>query len=414
MVNLLIQALILISGLVVNFVVPSLYGLDAYGEFIKANILVFLFQKLLDIVNEQLIASVEAEYILITSLLMAFLIFLAFCGFNLIANIGNPLLLSVMLLSSACMLSLFALRLHRWIVGYLVIFLCTFSGSLFARHSEILPLSIVDVLILTNLTPCLFAVVVLFFHGARIPLGNNLLSAFQLVLASLPKIVLITLVFNLFTNILPYILSKSLPVRDLGLFRVIISVIQSATSLFPVNVRAVFVSFVSGGQRQEQYRIVMSVALFYFALVGLFGYTIGWFFPQYAIYLVMLPCIPVLYWAVVTERYLVASGLNRKVIIANIIIGTLAVTGVAFFVQDIHQAELFYALGFSAYLLLLHFLCRPGIDLAVVLLVSILSPLAIIGTATSLFWGMLYMCVILVMAIWKLRLRPKDIRGLRF
>ena len=78
MVNLLIQALILISGLVVNFVVPSLYGLDAYGEFIKANILDYLFQNLLYIVNEQLIASVEAEYILITSLLMAFLIFLSY------------------------------------------------------------------------------------------------------------------------------------------------------------------------------------------------------------------------------------------------------------------------------------------------------------------------------------------------
>ncbi|WP_241693712.1 hypothetical protein [Pseudomonas sp. OTU750018] len=412
--NLLIQALILISGLVVNFVIPGLYGLDVYGEFIKANILIFLFQKLLDIVNEQLIASVEAEYILVTSLFMAFLIFLAFCGFSLVIDIGNPLLLSVMLLSSACTLSLFGLRLHRWIVGYLVIFLCTFSSALLASHNEILALSIVDVLILTNLVPCFFAVVALLFHGARIPLGKNLLSAFQQVLTSLPKMVLITLVFNLFTNILPYILSKSLPVRDLGLFRVIISVIQSATSLFPINVRAVFVSFVSGGQRQEQYRVVMSVALFYFSLLGLFGYTVGWFFPQYAIYLVMLPCIPVLYWAVVTERYLVASGLNRKVIIVNVIVGVLAVTGVAFFVRDIKQAELFYALGFSAYLLLLHFHCRTGIDLSVVFLVSILSPLAITGADTSLFWGVLYMCLLLVMAIWKLRLRLKDIRGLRF
>jgi hypothetical protein len=111
---------------------------------------------------------------------------------------------------------------------------------------------------------------------------------------------------------------------------------------------------------------------------------------------------------------LVASGLNRKVITANVVVGVLAVTGVAFFVQDVKQAELFYALGFSAYLLFLHFLCRPGIDLAVVILVSILSPLAIVGAAANLFWGVLYMCLLLVMAIWKLRLRPKDIRGLRF
>ncbi len=51
MFNLLIQALTLLSGLVVNFVIPGLYGLEAYGAFIKANVLVFLFQKLLDIIN---------------------------------------------------------------------------------------------------------------------------------------------------------------------------------------------------------------------------------------------------------------------------------------------------------------------------------------------------------------------------
>jgi hypothetical protein len=414
MVNLLIQVLTLISGLVVNFVIPGLYGLDAYGAFIKANVLVFLFQKLLDIVNEQLIASVEAEYILVTSLFMATLIFLLFSVVSLVDDIGNPLLLSVMLLSSACLLSLFGLRLQRWIVGYLVLFLCVFFVLLFISYQQILPLSIVDILLLTNLIPCLFAVAVLFSHGAKLPVGRQLLSTCKNVLFLLPRMVSITLVFNLFTNILPYILSKSLPVRDLGLFRVIVSIIQSATSLFPINVRAVFVAFVSGGQRQEQYRIIMSVALFYFALVGLSGYAVGWLFPQYSAYLAMLPCLPVLYWAVVTERYLVASGLHRKVIIANLVLGVLAVAGMILFVQGLKQAELFYALGFSAYLLFLHLLCRPGIRLPVIFWVSVLSPFAIVLKDVNLIWGVLYMLSLLIIAVGILRLRPADFRTLRF
>ncbi|MGU3309314.1 hypothetical protein ACLBW8_24010 [Pseudomonas sp. M5A4_2d] len=414
MVNLLIQVLTLISGLVVNFVIPGLYGLEAYGAFIKANVLVFLFQKLLDIVNEQLIASVEAEYILMTSLFIAVLIFLLFSAVNLIDHIGNPILLGVMLLSSACLLSLFGLRLQRWIVGYLVIFLFVFFTLLFISYQQIVPLTIVDILILTNLIPCLFAVAVLFSNGAKLPVGKQLLQACQRVLLLLPKMISITLVFNLFTNILPFILSKSLPVRDLGLFRVIVSIIQSATSLFPINVRAIFVAFVSGGQRQTQYRIISSVAIFYFALVGLSGYAAVWLFPQYSAYLVMLPCLPVLYWAVVTERYLVASGLHRKVIVANLIIAPLAIAGMLLFVQDLKQAELFYAIGFSAYLLFLHVTCRPGIWLPVVFWVALISPLAIFLTDFSLIWAALYMCSIMIIAVVALRLRPADLRTLRF
>lgn len=412
MVNLLIQVLTLISGLIVNFVIPGLYGLEAYGAFIKANVLVFLFQKLLDIINEQLIASIEAKYILATSLFMAILVLILFSVVSLIEDIGSTLLLGVMLLSSACLLSLFGLRLQRWIVGYLVIFLIVFFILLLISHQQIAHLSIVEILLLTNLIPCLYSVAVLVTHGAQIPVGKLLLSTCHQALLLLPRMITITLVFNLFTNILPYILSKSLPVRDLGLFRVIVSIIQSATSLFPINIRAVFVSFVSGGQRQEQYRKIMSIALFYFALVGLSGYTLGWILPQYSGYLALLPCLPVLYWAVVTERYLIASGLHRRVIVANLVTATLAVAGMTLFVQGLKQAEIFYTVGFSAYLLIMHLLCQPGIRLPIVFWVSVLSPIAILMKNISLVWGVLYMCSLLFIALVVLRLRPADFRTL--
>lgn len=414
MVNLLIQVLTLISGLVVNFVIPGLYGLDAYGEFIKANVLVFLFQKLLDIINEQLLGSVEAKYIFAMSLCMAVLVFCGFSAFNAVSEIGNPWLLSVMLLSSACLLSLFGLRLYSWIVGYLVLFLGIFSMALIISYQNILPLSIVEVLILTNLVPCAFAFVVLIFNGARLPLGRQWLSTFRQVTVLLPRMVSITLVFNLFTNILPYILSRSLSSRDLGLFRVVVSIIQAATSLFPVNVRAVFVSFVHGGQRQAQFRTIMSVAICYFALLGLFGYAVGWLFPKFTPYLTMLPCLPVLYWAVVSERYLVASGFYRKVMVINLVIGVTAVLFMIVYAQEVKHAELLYALGFSTYLLLLHLVCRPGINLMVVFWVALLSPLAILMKNISLMGGAAYMCSLLIISVGILRLRPRDIVNLRF
>jgi hypothetical protein len=414
MVNLLIQVLTLISGLVVNFVIPGLYGLDAYGGFIKANVLVFLFQKLLDIINEQLLGSVEAKYILAMSLCMAVLVFCAFSAFNAVSEIGNPWLLSVMLLSSACLLSLFGLRLYRWIVVYLILFLGVFSIALVISYQKVFLLSIVEVLIFTNLVPCVFAFAVLIFNGASFPLGRQWLSTFKQVMVLLPRMVSITMVFNLFTNILPYILSRSLSSRDLGLFRVVVSIIQAATSLFPINVRAVFVAFVHGEQRQAQFRTIMSVAICYFSLLGLFGYAVGWLFPKFTPYLAMLPCLPVLYWAVVSERYLVAAGFYRKVMAVNLVIGVTAVLFMVVYAQEVKHAELLYALGFSAYLLLLHLVCRPGINLMVVFWVALVSPLAILMKNINLIGGAVYMCSLLIISVWILRLRPRDIINLRF
>lgn len=127
----------------------------------------------------------------------------------------------------------------------------------------------------------------------------------------------------------------------------------------------------------------------------------------------MLPCLPVLYWAVVTERYLVASGLHRKVIVANLVIAPLAITSMILFVKDLNQAQLFYAIGFSAYLLFLHISCRPDIRLPVVLGRLTLS-LTIFLTHISLVWAVLYMCSLMIIAVGALQLRPADLRTLRF
>ena len=157
----------------------------------------------------------------------------------------------------------------------------------------------------------------------------------------------------------------------------------------------------------------MSASLLYFALLGLLGYAIEWVLPQFGTYLVMLPCLPVLYWAVITERYLVASGLSRHVIVTNLTIGVSAMSTI-FFIQGLKPAEVFYALGFSAYLLFLQIKCRPDFRFSVVFWAAIISPVAIWVREFSLIWGIFYMCSLVVIAAGVLGLRPSSLRDLRF
>jgi hypothetical protein len=322
-------------------------------------------------------------------------------------------LLGVMLVSSCCLLSMYALRQQLRLLVYLVVFLGVFGLLLALKMLADWQLSIVDVLVWTNLVPGLLAALGLVSSGSRLPPSKQLLSTVGDSFVMLPRMVSVTLVFNLLTNILPYILSKTLPVRDLGLFRVVTSVIQSATSLFPLNTKAIFVAFVEGERREALFKTIMSSSLLYFSVLGVFGYLLAWMVPKLSPYLVLVASLPVLYWAVVSERYLLASGSRRKVMIANLTIGFLAVVAV-FFVQELKQAEIFYALGFSAYALALHACAQPRLHSGVMYWVVILSPCVIWLQAMSVFIPILYMVSLIILATVVLRFRPADLRNLRF
>jgi len=412
-INVAIQALTLLSGMLVNFVVPALYGLESYGAFIQANILVFVFQKLTDIVNEPLISHAEGRYIFAMSLMMGAVVLLLFLITNSIDPIGNPLLLGVMLLSSCCLLSMYALRQQLRLLVYLVVFLGVFGVLIMLKISADWQLSIVDVLVLTNLVPGVLAMLGLVFSGSRLPPGKQLRSSIANTILMLPRMISVTLVFNLLTNILPYILSKTLPVRDLGLFRVVTSIIQSATSLFPLNTKAIFVAFVGDERREALFKTVMSASLLYFAILGVFGYLLAWMVPKLSPYLALVAGLPVLYWAVVMERYLLASALREKVMIANLTVGIMAV-GATYFVHELKHAEIFYALGFSAYALALHACCQPRIHSGAIYWVVILSPLAICLQPINILIPILYMVSLIILATLVLQFRPADLRNLRF
>jgi hypothetical protein len=273
--------------------------------------------------------------------------------------------------------------------------------------------SIVDVLKFTNGIPCIFAAINLVYSGSEFPSEKKIISTLFGMLKILPRTVSATLVFNLLTNILPYALSKTLPLRDLGLFRVATSVIQAATSIFPVSSKAIFVAFVGAKSGSALCRTIMIASLLYFSILGFSAYMVTIFVPKLSQYLALVACLPVFYWAVVLERYWLAVGARRRVMFANLATSLLIVSSV-FFVHELNQAMLVYATGFSAYLLVLNANSKSCIDIRIVYFVALLSPCVVWFEGLSVYIPLLYMSGLIFLAFALLRAFPAELRNLRF
>lgn len=397
MINVVIQGLTLICGLLVNFVIPARYGLELYGAFIQANILVFLFQKLTDISTEPLIGHLDHAMIFPVSMLIAACVWFVFWVADSVVSLGSPALLAAMLLSSSVMLSMYALRKQRRLVAYLIFFLAVFFTLLILKEWHDWQLSIVDILLWTNLLPGLLAALGLLRSGVRLPSRRELRPLLASITRMAPGNFSVTLVFNLFTNLLPYILSKTLPLRDLGLFRVVTAVIQSATTIFPINTKAIFVGLVGSNDRAGQFRILLAWSLLYFAGVGLLALAAGSVDARLLPYLALAASLPTLYWAVLTERYLQASGQRRRLMAANLVVGGIALAA-AFVVESIDQAVVYYSVGLSAYAGWLLFLERRTLGLLASIPVVGLAPLAVQLQSVSLIYPAAYFVGLLLLA----------------
>lgn len=412
MINVVIQGLTLLCALLVNFVIPALYGLELYGAFIQANVLVFLFQKLTDISTEPLIGYVDHAMIFPVSMLIAACVWLVFWVIDSVASLGSTALLAAMLLSSSVMLSMYALRQQRRLVAYLVFFLAVFFALLILKERLEWALSIVDILFWTNLLPASLAALALLHSGARLPSRQTVGPLLASVARMAPGNFSVTLVFNLFTNLLPYILSKTLPLRDLGLFRVVTAVIQSATAVFPVNTKAIFVQLVGSDDRAAQFRILLTWSLLYFAGLGLVALMAGRVDGRLVPYLALVASLPTLYWAVLAERYLQATKRRRELVVANLVVGSVALV-CAFLVETIGQAVLYYALGLSVYAGWLLVLNRRTVSLSASIPVIGLAPLAVQMQSVSLVYPLIYFAALLLLAWYVFRPRIADLERLR-
>lgn len=407
-----IQGLSLLSALVVNFLVPLVYGVEFYGKFIQSNILVFVIQKFTDIVIEPLMSSVEPKFLFVTAMLTSGLVLLLSQGVNFLDPIGSQGLLATMLLSSNCMLSMFALRLQRQLLLHLILLLGVFFALLVCDRFGVMSFTLLELLIWSNFMPAIVSFLGLFMQGSRLPPFLKMGEAIKTSLRLFPRNVSTTLVFNCLTNIFPYILAKQMLAQDLGVFRIVTSILQSATSLFPINAKAIFAMFIEGENRSRQLHTLMAASLLYFSLIGILASLMTYFSPKLAPYLEMITILPIIFWVVLLERYMQAAGIRRPLVVANIVIGTAAVIAV-FFVKELKQAEHLYALGLAVYACAL--LASSQINVARI------KANAVIGCSVLAFFletflpgvALIYMCFLAATTFVFIKFRPEGFVGMK-
>lgn len=408
MLSVSIQFFTLLAGLLVNFVVPALYGLETYGAFIQANILVFVFHKLTDIINEPLIGQTEPDQVFPLAVITAVAIWLLFLAVNQFTPLGSPLLLASMLVSACVTLALYSLRWQRVLLTYLLGFIALFFALIALKTWAQWSLDIVDILAWTNGLVALPLLIPLAQRAHWRSAGRLARYAMR----AAPGNASATLVFNLLTNLLPYLLSKILSHADLGLFRVMTSVVQSVGSLFPVNAKAVFVMFRRHDDAATLLPRLLGFALLWFAGIGLAGLTMGMLYPRLLPFLGLVAALPVLYWAMLGERYLLAEGSRRTLILINLGVGGLTLL-LAWQVDTLTQATILYATSIATYALGTLLLAGRGTSMPwAVWPIAVLMPFAVYLQGIHLPVALLWQGVIMALAWWSFKLSFADIRHL--
>jgi hypothetical protein len=93
---------------------------------------------------------------------------------------------------------------------------------------------------------------------------------------------------------------------------------------------------------------VMAASLFYFSIIAVCALLIISFLPRLSPYMAMITILPVIYWAVLFERYMLAAGMHRPLIVTNLVVG-ISILAAAFFVRELDQAKYLYAFGLCTY-----------------------------------------------------------------
>ena len=392
MLNALVQLCTLANGLMVNFLAPAVYGLSAYGEFIALNATVFLVHRSVTILSEPLIRFTSAKLVLINSLVLNSLVFLVFSLVNRWVPLGSSLLLAGMLLSASVLLSMQALKLRQAYIALLATVCVSFMGLMGWSLLQPQPLPLVRLLELSTGIPALGGFIYLFLTGVTIPTGRALVRTLREVLRHVPQLLSITAVMNLLTSALPVFLVRNLVPYDLGLFKVMSSVIQSATSLFPVSTQALLTSFVQHTRGAEFYGLLRGMATLYFAAAGAGLILLAWVVPAVVPYVTLVACLPVFYQCVLGERHLTAMHRIRPLVAINLAIVALLILGLQW-VQSVQHAALLYTLGFVVYAVALNLTQRTQAAHIPTLIVMAAAPFTVYLMADSLWFGFFY-CVL--------------------
>lgn len=319
MIGVLVQVFSLLSGLMINFFTPIIYGIEQYGLFIKLNILVYVFHRFSDITSESLIAMAGQGSVFFQSLVVNGVYFSIFLLLQFFFASGSALLLGSMLLSSSVLLSFYAQRRLGAVLALLIVVTLTFFSLGCLQWAGSIYLDIQQLMVVSTLPVAVVGLVVLSWHHRAELVCVSSYSALCRVVAALPKMMSMTLVFNSLTNFIPYFAAQVLAPREMGVLRIMLSVVQSVSSVFPLNIKHLFSTLVRSVNKQHLLYALMNVAAVYFMALACGFLVLGQFYAPVQIYTKLLALLPLFFCSMLIERYLQSGGQGRLLAFVNLL-----------------------------------------------------------------------------------------------
>lgn len=398
MLNLLVQITTLGNALLFSFLAPAAYGLALYGEFIGLNAVVFLLHRAFGIISEPLIRFAGAGKLIYSVLLLSLLTFVGFLALHFLTSVGSPLLLFSMLLSASVLLVLQGLRLRRAYILFVSLAALLLAALTAWSYTHDLSISLERVMEISVLIPACIWLVVALRASDECPSLKELQALLAQLANQIPQLLTVTAVMNLLTAALPVYLARVLVPYDLGLYRVASSVIQSATSVFPVSTAAVIARFTSHAQGKRLYRTLRSFATLYFSIIATGLILLASLAPTLTPYLVLCASIPVYYRAVLDERHLIAANRSLWLMAINITVVLIGL-GSLFLIHTLENAMLYYACIVTGYAGLMQLLRKNILAQMPSLLMIMACPFAVTLMAREPAFGLFYLAL-LVLVEW--------------
>lgn len=412
MIGLLVQVLSLFSGLMVNFLTPLIFGVTQYGFFIKANILVYVFHRFSDVSSESLIALNTDGSIFLQSLIFNLFYFAFFCAISQFIDIGNPWLLGSMLLSSSVLLTLYSQRRIKAVLLFLLSVVSVFvfqAGLVWAGR---LPFGIEQLMVFSTYPPAIVGFLILTWLSRHELARLSSYTSLWRAVSVFPRMVTLTLVFNLLTNFLPYVATKILMPREIGILRIMLAVVQSVSSIFPLNIKQIFSTLVGNDKKERLYGALMQVSAVYFLALACAILLVAYFYPPLQDYVRLLAILPLFFWSMLTERLLQASRQGGRLVALNLVFA-VAILGFGAISTSLDALMMLYVISIAAYSnALLHV---TGLEVPVrYYLLSVACVLQSIMIDISLLWTLLLALITLVGFVYKgssVRMDIKILRG---
>jgi hypothetical protein len=364
----------------------------------------FVLQRLIDVGAEPLIALIEGDRIFVTALATNGLLAALLAGVCSLANIRglDPVLLAAMVTTSTVLLSLHRNRMQGALISYLASFLTLFMGLTAWAWWHPEALSLRGVLLATNAGSALLGLALLLRAGRIDADAHAIAQGIRSGLALMPRAIASSLVTNVLTTAYLLVCSYLLPARDLGALRVGTSIVQAASSLYPANMKAIFVSMGESGADDRLRRVL--VASFWLFLAMASVVTIASALrseplPGAALAFVATP----FFWAMCLERYVQMAGPAPQLRRLNIAVAPAMLAAAFACVQTLDDALRLYSLAVGVWCALLAVLARPAALVPTVLVVAAASVAAFAAAQYRADFGLLATAALLVIGILMLR-----------